>query len=155
MSVPDGSADDWGAADQTGALLNRPAGGPGSGMGDFAGADKPEIRDFGEGFEKLNFGSGPDLGREAVKAVGINRTAQAAGRAGYDASMRAAGYGGNESAGQHTVSAPGGPAYHGSDVPGGGVPGPADYGDYDDDGSAGGGLGGPRDWSPGDFGGVE
>ena len=143
--------DDWGnLSTATNALVNRPAGGPGSGMGDFAGADKPEIRDFGEGFEKLDFG-GPDLAKEAVKAGTVNRTSQAAGRSAYDASMRAAGYGGNESAGQHTVSAPGGRAGHGSDIDPGGIPGPGDYDDGDDwgGGAPGGGLGGPRDWSQG------
>jgi hypothetical protein len=47
----------------------------------------------------------------------------------------------------HTVSAPGGPAYHGSDIGSGGIPRPGDYGD----GRAPGGDdwgGGPRDWSP-------
>jgi hypothetical protein len=142
LSISDGSADDWGAADLTGALLDRPVGGGGGGggMGEFAGADKPEIPDYEAGFNKLRF-DGPDLGREAGEAFFANHQGQKAVRAaGRDAAMRAGGYGGPEGPGTHRVSAPGGPAYHGADVPGGGMPRPGDYG-----GAPG---GGPRDWSP-------
>jgi hypothetical protein len=154
--------DDWGAADQTGALLNRPAGGSGGGMGEFGGADKPEIPDYEEGFKKLKF-DGPDLGREVLKAGMANRDAQAAGRTAHDAAMRAAGYGGPESAGTHIVSAPGGKAGHGADIPGSGWPGPGGDTPGGDDWGGVPVSSGPRDWSPtgggsaaaGDFGGVE
>jgi hypothetical protein len=138
--------DDWGASDQTSALLNT-GGAQGGGAGDFGGGANKELipdPDFEEGFGKLRFG-GPDLGREVLSAGTANHEAQnagrAAGRTAYDSAMRAGGYGGNENAGQHTVSAPGGPAYHSSNIPGGGIPRPGDYG-----GAPG---GGPRDWSPG------
>ena len=129
LSISDGSADDWGGPSQTDALLNRPAGGKGGGgMGDVGGggADKIPDPDYEANFAKLRFG-GPDLGREVLKAGTANSEAQAAGRAaGRDAAMRAGGYGGNEGPGMHTVSAPGGRAGHGADVPGSGVPGPAE-----------------------------
>jgi hypothetical protein len=142
LSISDGSADDWGGPSQTDALINRPAGGQGGGgMGDGGGVGEVVTPDYEEGFGKLKF-DGPDLGREVLSAGMANRDGQNAARAaGRDAAMRAGGYGGNESAGQHTVSAPGGPAYHGSNIPGGGIPRPGDYG-----GAPG---GGPRDWSPG------
>jgi hypothetical protein len=72
--------------------------------------------------------------------------------AGFTAlGLRAAGYGQNEQAGQHQVDTPEGQAQHGRDVPGSGVPGPADPAD------PGGVPGaGPRDWSPaGATGGAE
>jgi len=159
--------DDWGGPSQTDALLSHSGAGPGSGMGEFAGADKPAIPDYGAGFEKLGLGKGPDLGSEALTAGLAHSQAQRAGRAaGRDAALRASGYGGPEGPGQHTVFAPGGRAGHGGDIGGGGIPGPGDYGDGgapggDDWGGVPGS--GPRDWSPtgggsaaaSDFGGVE
>jgi hypothetical protein len=74
-----------------------------------------------------------------------------------------AGYGGPEGLGMHTVSAPGGRAGHGADIPGSGWPGPGSDTPGGDDWGAVPVSSGPRDWSPtgggsaaaGDFGGVE
>jgi hypothetical protein len=146
--------DHWaGAADQTSELLNHSGAGPGGGMGEFAGADKPEIPDYEAGFGKLKLGGAPDLAREVAKA-GAPLV--------QDAALRAAGYSGPEGPGMHTVSAPGGRSAHGSDIGGSGIPRPGDYGDGrapggddwgggDDSGGGapGSGLGGPRDWSQG------
>lgn len=44
----------------------------------------------------------------------------------YSAAYRSLGYGSNESAGQTQVKTPQGPSQHGSDVPGAGVPAPAE-----------------------------
>jgi hypothetical protein len=61
--------------------------------------------------------------------------------AGFTAlGLRAGGYGGNESAAQHQVQAPGGRAGHGADVPGSGMPGPGDGTDLDGVPGAGGGV---------------
>ena len=105
-------------------------------MGEFAGADKPEIPDYEAGFGKLKLGGAPDLAREVTK-VGAPLV--------QDAALRAAGYSGPEGPGMHTVSAPGGRSAHGSDIGGSGIPGPGDDGDV---GTPGGDGGGPRDWSP-------
>jgi hypothetical protein len=47
---------------------------------------------------------------------------------GRDAALRAGGFGGPEGPGMHQVSAIGGRAGHGADIPGGGVPGPGGTG---------------------------
>jgi hypothetical protein len=69
----------------------------------------------------------------------------------YSQGLRAMGYGQNEQAGQHQVDTPEGQAQHGRDVPGSGVPGPADPAD-----PGGGPAGMTWDWSPaGAAGGAE
>ena len=126
-SISDGSADDWGGPSQTEALLGHSGAGKGSGMGTYS-APKPVIPDYEAGFNKLGFTPVPD--------------AEPGGKPGNDAALRASGYGGNEGPGTHRVFTPGGRPGHGGDVPGSGMPGPADP---SDPGGVPGGLGDAAD----------
>lgn len=81
-----------------------------------SGGKVPEPRDFSEDFAKLGYS--PDSSDLIPKddSGGQNSNPQA---------LRAGGYSQGEHAGDHVVSAPGGRAGHGADVPGGGLPLPA------------------------------
>jgi translation initiation factor IF-2 len=111
---------------------NTPSGGPQPGTDHWAGAADQTAT-------LLNRPSGG-----GVKAGGGARAQAPQPRnyaAGFTAlGLRAGGYGGNESAGQHQVQAPGGRAGHGADVPGSGMPGPGDGTDLGGAPGAGGGV---------------